>query len=220
MQGASRQRLGILALIAALVASAAMLLLIADYAYGPLLVSSRQEVTRAQVPDTAASAPTANSLDLSMFDRPRDLPEIHFADADKGELTLADFRGKVVLLNIWATWCVPCRKEMPALDRLQGLLGGDDFVVVPLSIDRKGVEAVKPFYEELGLQKLGIYVDASAAASRALAAPGVPTTLLINREGREVARKMGAAEWDGPDMVALIRRQIEAQPAPGKTARP
>jgi len=220
MQGASRQRLGILALIAALVASAAMLLLIADYAYGPLLVSSRQEVTRAQVPDTAASAPTANSLDLSMFDRPRDLPEIHFADADKGELTLADFRGKVVLLNIWATWCVPCRKEMPALDRLQGLLGGDDFVVVPLSIDRKGVEAVKPFYEELGLQKLGIYVDASGAASRALAAPGVPTTLLINREGREVARKMGAAEWDGPDMVALIRRQIEAQPAPGKTARP
>ena len=220
MQGASRQRLGILALIAALVASAATLLLIADYAYGPLLVSSRQEVTRAQVPDSAASAPTANSLDLSMFDRPRDLPEIHFADADKGELTLAEFRGKVVLLNIWATWCVPCRKEMPALDRLQGLLGGDDFVVVPLSIDRKGVEAVKPFYEELGLQKLGIYVDASGAASRALAAPGVPTTLLINREGREVARKMGAAEWDGPDMVALIRRQIEAQPAPGKTARP
>ncbi len=214
MQGASRQRLGILALIAALVASAAMLLLIADYAYGPLLVSSRQEVTRAQVPDTAASAPTANSV------QPRDLPEIHFADADNRELTLADFRSKVVLLNIWATWCVPCRKEMPALDRLQGLLGGDDFVVVPLSIDRKGVEAVKPFYEELGLQKLGIYVDASGAASRALAAPGVPTTLLINREGREVARKMGAAEWDGPDMVALIRRQIEAQPAPGKTARP
>jgi thiol-disulfide isomerase/thioredoxin len=220
IRGVTAQRLGILAVVAALTVSAAMLLLIADYAYGPLLASSRQEATSAQVPDTAALAPAANSLDLSVFDQPRNLPEIHFVDAENRALTLADFRGRVVLLNIWATWCVPCRKEMPALDRLQAQLGGDDFVVVPLSIDRKGVEAVKAFYEELGLQKLGIYVDASGAASRALGAPGVPTTLLIDRNGREVARKMGAAEWDGPEMVSVIRHQIEAPAASKQSARP
>jgi hypothetical protein len=109
---------------------------------------------------------------------------------------------------------------MPALDRLEGQLGGDDFVVLPLSIDRAGLPAVKRFYEELALQKLGIYVDSSGAASRALGAPGVPTTLLIDRNGREIARKMGAAEWDGPDMVALIQRQIEARPAAERSARP
>jgi len=214
------QKLGILAVVAALTVSAAMLLLIADYAYGPQLVASRQEIPSVQLPDVAPDTATANPLELSVFDQPRNLPEIHFVDAENRALTLADFRGRVVLLNIWATWCVPCRKEMPALDRLQAQLGGDDFVVVPLSIDRKGVEAVKPFYEELGLQKLGIYVDASGAASRALSAPGVPTTLLIDRNGREVARKMGAAEWDGPEMVSVIRHQIEAPAVSEQRGRP
>jgi thiol-disulfide isomerase/thioredoxin len=197
-----------------------MLLLIADYAYGPQLVASRQEIPSVQLPDVAPATATANPLDLSVFDQPRDLPEIHFVDAENRALTLAYFRGKVVLLNIWATWCVPCRKEMPALDRLQAQLGGDDFVVLPLSIDRAGLPAVQRFYEELGLQKLGIYVDSSGAASRALGAPGVPTTLLLDRNGREVARKMGAAEWDGPEMVTVIRHQIEARPTAEKGGRP
>jgi thiol-disulfide isomerase/thioredoxin len=162
-----------------------------------------------------ASGPpaSANSLQLSVFDKPRDLPEIRFADDQRHDLTLADFRGRVVLLNVWATWCVPCRKEMPALDRLQARLGGKDFLVIPLSIDREGVAAVKRFYQELGLEKLGIYVDPSSKGSRALAIPGVPTTLLIDRQGREVARKMGAAEWDGPEMVALVERTMHAQSA-------
>ena len=220
MKGASAQRLGVLAVFIALAASAAMLLVMADYAYGPLLVSSRQEVTSAQVPDVTPTAPAATPLELSLFDRPRDVPEIRFKNAEERDLTLADFRGKVVLLNIWATWCVPCRKEMPALDRLQAQLGDDDFVVLPLSIDRAGLPAVRRFYEELGLQKLGIYIDASGAAPRALGAPGVPTTLLIDRQGREIARKMGAAEWDGPEMVALIRHQIDAPATSEKSARP
>jgi thiol-disulfide isomerase/thioredoxin len=208
------------AVLIALALSAAMLLLIVDRVYGPQLVCPPPEVKSTQLPDATSSAPAANPLELSVFDQPREVPEIHFIDAEERALTLADFRGKVVLLNIWATWCVPCRKEMPALDRLEGQLGGDDFVVLPLSIDRAGLPAVKRFYEELALQKLGIYVDSSGAASRALGAPGVPTTLLIDRNGREIARKMGAAEWDGPDMVALIQRQIEARPAAERSARP
>jgi hypothetical protein len=100
---------------------------------------------------------------------------------------------------------------MPALERLQTRLGGEDFLVIPLAIDREGVAPVKRFYQELGLEKLGIYVDQSGKGSRALAFPGVPTTLLIDRQGREVARKMGAAEWADPDMVSLVERTMHAQ---------
>jgi len=220
MRGVLAQRLGRLAVVMALAASAVMALVIVEYAYGPRFVSSPQEVARVEVPAVVPSAPAANSLDLSVFDQPRDVPEIRFKNAEDRELTLADFRGRVVLLNIWATWCVPCRKEMPALDRLQAQLGGEDFLVLPLSIDRAGLSAVKRFYEELGLQKLGIYIDTSGAAPRSLGAPGVPTTLLIDRDGREVARKIGPAEWAGPEMVALIRRLIEAPAASKESARP
>ena len=166
---------------------------------------------------TGSSSPTAstNPLALSVFDQPRPIPEIRFQDEQGHEMTLGDFRGRVVLLNVWATWCVPCRKEMPTLDRLQARLGGKDFLVIALSIDRKGVEAVRGFYQEVGVAKLAIYVDPSGTGSRALAIPGVPTTLLIDREGREVARKMGEAEWDSPEMVALVERLIHAQPASG-----
>ena len=219
MQVALSGRRRRLAIVTVWAASAAVLLLI-GYDLGSRLLSPRKAVPPVAMPAVTLSAAAANPLELSLFDQPRAVPEIGFADDRGHHLTLADFRGKVVLLNIWATWCVPCREEMPALDRLQAQLGGDDFLVLPLSIDRTGLPAVKRFYEELGLQRLGIYIDASGVASRALGAPGVPTTLLIARDGREVARKMGAAEWDGPEMVGLIRRQIEARPASKTSERP
>jgi thiol-disulfide isomerase/thioredoxin len=141
------------------------------------------------------------------------LPEIRFQDDQGHDLTLADFRGRVLLLNVWATWCVPCRKEMPTLDRLQERLGGKDFLVMALSIDRKGIEAVKDFYREVGVEKLAIYFDPSGKGSHGLAIPGVPTTLLVNREGREVARKLGEAQWDSPEMVSLVERTIQGRSA-------
>jgi thiol-disulfide isomerase/thioredoxin len=150
---------------------------------------------------------------LSVFDQPRHLPEIRFQDDQGHDLTLADFRGRVVLLNVWATWCVPCREEMPSLDRLQARLGGEDFLVIALSIDRKGVEAVRGFYNEVGVERLAIYLDPSGKGSQGLAIPGVPTTLLINREGREVARKLGEAVWDSPEIVSLVEWTIRGQSA-------
>jgi thiol-disulfide isomerase/thioredoxin len=114
-----------------------------------------------------------------------------------------------VLLNIWATWCVPCRKEMPTLDRLQSKLGGKDFEVVALSIDRRGRELVEPFYKELGLHALAIYLDQPGAAPRAFNTVGVPTTLLIDRDGREIASKVGPAEWDSDEMIAVIRDALD-----------
>ena len=160
----------------------------------------------------AALEPLPANFDFSLLPTPRPVPPLAFVDRDGVVKSLADFKGRVVLLNIWATWCVPCRAEMPALDRLQANLGGADFEVVPLSIDRKGLEVVKPFYTELGLKVLGIYVDQSGDAAHALETVGVPTTLLIDRDSRELGRKLGPARWDEPEAIALIRRAIEGTP--------
>jgi thiol-disulfide isomerase/thioredoxin len=200
--------------ILAAVAGSAIVLLVLGYEYGRQALSPASAVREpAPAVEAGGSPDSVKPLELSVFDRPRDLPEIHFADDHGRDLTLGDFRGRVVLLNVWATWCVPCRKEMATLDRLQARLGGKDFLVIALSIDREGVAPVKRFYQELKLEKLAIYVDPSSKGSRALAIPGVPTTLLIDRQGREIARKMGPAEWDGAELVSLVERTIHAQSA-------
>ena len=162
--------------------------------------------------DAAETAPSGGSgFAFTPYPEPRPIPELRFTDGAGRELSLADFRGRVVLLNIWATWCVPCRKEMPALDRLQAALGGPDFAVVALSIDRGGLPVVEEFYRELGLAALPVYVDRSGTAARELGALGLPTTLLVDCEGREVGRVLGAAEWERPEAVAVIRRYLETR---------
>ena len=145
--------------------------------------------------------------------QPRALPVVRFADGNGRAMTLQDFRGKFVLLNIWATWCVPCRKEMPALDRLQAKLGGPGFEVVAISIDRDGLPAVQEFYLQTGIKQLRVYLDKSGEASANLGVVGLPTTLLIDRESREIGRKIGPAEWDSPEVVTLIQGYLGA-PAP------
>ena len=140
-----------------------------------------------------------------MHDAPKPVAAINFDDAQGRSRNLADFKGKVVLLNVWATWCGPCRKEMPALDRLQAALGGPDFEVVALSIDRGGMDAARKFFAEIGIRNLAMYLDGSGQALRTLSALGLPTTLLIDREGREIGRLIGPADWDSPEMVEFVR---------------
>jgi thiol-disulfide isomerase/thioredoxin len=147
-----------------------------------------------------------------IHETPQAVPELSFVDGEGHEMSLADFGGRTILLNIWAAWCVPCREEMPALDRLQAKLGGSEFEVVPLSIDRKGLPAVEAFYQELGLKALGIYVDASGKTVGKLGVVGVPTTLLINPEGLEAGRLVGPAEWDGPEIIEILQQQLEKTP--------
>lgn len=145
---------------------------------------------------------------MALHESPQPVPELSFENGDGKAVTLADFRGKMVLLNVWATWCGPCRREMPTLDRLQVELGGPDFGVLALSIDRAGIGVVTEFYDEIGIQHLAKYIDDSGKAAQQLNALGLPTTLLIDREGREIARHVGPAEWDTPEMVAFFRRQL------------
>lgn len=158
-------------------------------------------------PVAAASAPSADGLERLRYAEPRPaVPDLAFLDADGRMVELADFRGRVVLLNLWATWCAPCVKEMPALDRLEATMGGADFAVVALSLDRGGAELVRPFFEDRRLRALPIYLDPQGAAMSALGLKGLPTSVLIDREGREIARLDGPAEWDGPRALRLIER--------------
>ncbi|MGI9485022.1 MAG: TlpA family protein disulfide reductase [Geminicoccaceae bacterium] len=139
------------------------------------------------------------------------VPEVTFLDADGNERSLADFQGRVVVLNLWATWCAPCRKEMPSLDRLQAALGGDDFDVIALAVDRGDLSKVLSFYADVGIENLAVYHDETAKAGRTLRAPGLPTTLIIDRKGHEVGRVLGDAEWDGEDVVSLLNAVIAEQ---------
>jgi len=147
-------------------------------------------------------------LPFARLSAPKSVPELKLADASGRARTLADFRGKVVLLNIWATWCAPCREEMPALDRLQAQMGGKDFEVVAVSVDQQGPEIAQRFFKEIGVKSLGFYIDPSARAAFQLEAPGLPVTLFIDRQGREVGRKLGAANWDSPEVVDDLRRRV------------
>lgn len=137
------------------------------------------------------------------------VPELTFMDGDGNERSLDEFQGRVVVLNLWATWCAPCRKEMPSLDRLQAELGGDDLEVIALAMDRSDIGKIIAFYDELGLDNLRIYHDPTAKAGRTLLAPGLPTTLLIDREGGEIGRVLGDAEWDGADVITLLKAAVE-----------
>jgi thiol-disulfide isomerase/thioredoxin len=140
---------------------------------------------------------------------PEALPPVKFRDAAGRERTLADWHGKVVLLNLWATWCLPCRKEMSALDRLQGELGSDAFEVLAVCVDRAGLPGARKFLDENGVARLSLYADATQRMASSLRAAGLPATLLIDGEGREIGRLLGPAEWDGPDAKRLIRAALK-----------
>jgi thiol-disulfide isomerase/thioredoxin len=132
------------------------------------------------------------------------VPEMAFVDRDGREMSLADFNGKLVLLNFWATWCGPCVKEMPSLQRLQAEMESDRFQVLALSVDRGGLDAVSRFVADLGLERLPIAVDRTMRSMRAIGSRVLPTTLLIDGEGREIGRLEGAADWDSADVIALL----------------
>ena len=145
---------------------------------------------------------------VSMATAPLRLPDLAFEDADGKPKRLSDWRGRTVLVNLWATWCVPCRKEMPALEGLQTRLGGPDFEVVAVNIDTRDPEKPKNFLKEANLTRLGYFSDQKAkvfqdlkAVDRAL---GMPTSVLVDGQGCEIATIAGPAEWDSDDAVKLI----------------
>lgn len=153
--------------------------------------------------DTAAR-PSAERVPFEWHDAPKPLPDLVFTTADGGTVTLADFRGQMVLINLWATWCAPCLREMPMLDRLAQAAEGPGFALIALNQDRGGLEVAAPYWDDKDFTALTLYLDNGLATGRALQPTGLPLTVLIDRDGQEIARLAGIASWDHPAVIAYF----------------
>ena len=175
--------------IAGLVSLAAMLVSGATFAAGPKITGHMQNFTL---------APAARSR-----------AGVQWKDGDGKAVGLDDYKGKVVLLNFWATWCAPCIRELPSLDRLQASLAGDDFSVVALNINREGKRKAKRMMRRLKLKNLGLNLDREVMVAKSLGVLNIPTTFLFDRKGREIGKLEGGAEWDEKESITLIRYFID-----------
>ena len=159
--------------------------------------------------NTALAAPSLETLrtgemaELEVHEAPRPVPEATLSKVGGGEAALSSFFGEPVVLNFWATWCAPCREEMPSLDRLQAEMG-DRIEVLTVATGRPQPDAIRRFFEEVGLENLPMLVDQDQALTQGLDVRGLPVTVILDAEGREVARLTGAAQWDSPDAKALL----------------
>lgn len=195
-------------------------------ALSPLRLSRRRVSALAAAGATLAAALPGRQAALAQgtngklveTEPPAPAPAFSFTDAEGKEHGVADFLGQGLVVNLWATWCPPCVAEMPALDRAQVALAEEGVKVLALSSDREGRAKVEPFYRERGIRHLGLWLDPRGAATRALGARGLPTTVVIDRKGRERARLVGPAEWDKPEMLAAIRRLVGPPPVQRKEA--
>jgi thiol-disulfide isomerase/thioredoxin len=149
---------------------------------------------------------------LTLSETPRRIPDLSFRDGEGKPVRLADFRGQSVLLNLWATWCIPCRKEMPALDRLQGQINGKDFAVVAVNIDTGDPAKPHRFLSDVGIKNLAYYDDPSTKVFQELKrvgrAVGLPTSILIDRSGCEIGYLAGPAEWSSEEAITLIQAAL------------
>lgn len=177
----------------------------------------------ARAADCAAAAKTAEAVKdlargevaaMNVSKAPEKLPDYAFNDPDGKPVSLAAFRGKTVLLNVWATWCVPCRAEMPELDKLQAELGSDKFQVVAINIDTSRPERPKKFFDETGVKALTLYADPKANIFYELKqsgkALGLPVTILLDPEGCQIGLMNGPAAWHSADARTLVSKALEA----------
>jgi thiol-disulfide isomerase/thioredoxin len=203
----------IAAVIAAIVGFGTVYVSFAPSDNGESAVSSADSATQATGNSPLAGLNKGAMAPLVIKPQPVDLPPLTFTGADSKPVSLADFSGKIALLNIWATWCVPCREEMPALDKLDAKLGGKDFQVVAINIDQGGTDKAAAFLKETGVTHLALYTDPSSKLFATLKVVGMPTTLIVDRNGREIARLVGPADWASPEAVKVIEAAIAAPSA-------
>ena len=219
---ATPRRLRLIASLAVAAVAAAVVGLAAVYGIGGL--RGNQDVDAACVPGLKAAqrlAPLARGevAAVSVLTRPRPVPDLRFEDEEGHGRSLPDWRGRVVLLNLWATWCVPCRKEMPALDGLEAKLGGADFQVVAVNIDTRDPSKPQAFLRETGITHLAYFADQSAKVFQDLKlagwAFGMPTTLIVDPAGCTLAFLAGPADWSSADAVQLIDAALGRPDAAG-----
>ena len=141
---------------------------------------------------------------LTFHSEPLEGSDVAFLHEDGSEMTLADYEGKHVVLNFWATWCAPCRKEMPGLSELQAEMGGDDFAVVTIATGRNPRPAMEAFFGEIGVDNLPLHSDERQNLARSLGVLGLPVTMILDPEGKEIARLQGDAEWNSESAKAIV----------------
>jgi thiol-disulfide isomerase/thioredoxin len=177
----------------------------------------RRRVLAATAAGTLAAAalprkPLAAGLppikDLVRIDPPKDVPDLAFAGADGAEHHLTDFKGRGMVVNLWATWCLPCIEEMPSLAALSKALAPSDIAVLPLSSDRGGASAVSAWFDEHEISGLPVLIDAKGVLARAFGVRGIPTTFIVNVANQQVAKLEGAADWGSPEAQAMIRKLV------------
>jgi thiol-disulfide isomerase/thioredoxin len=206
-----RRRVIVIAVLCAIVAAA---VLAGVYGMGRLRGNPAVAACEPAFKTAARIAPLAQGevAALTTAQKPFLVPDLAFKDADGHDRKLSDWRGRTVLLNLWATWCVPCRKEMPSLDALESSLGGPNFQVVAINIDTRDPEKPLTFLKDIGVTHLAYFSDRSAKVFQELKlagrAFGMPTTLVIDRSGCEIGQMAGPAEWSSPDGVKLISAAI------------
>jgi len=184
--------------------------------YAALALPANADALSQEALDGLAALREGDMVKLEVHAEPRPPMEAGFLGPDGEEMTLAAFEGSVVLMNFWATWCAPCRREMPSIDALARDMEGPDFRVLAVSTDFGGFEKPRKFLDDIGVERLEVYLDAERELARAAGATGLPVTLLLDREGREVARLLGDAHWDGPEAKAVIEHLVAATaPADG-----
>ena len=199
--------------------STLILALVLSTAALALVVISPWRNEPAKPPVAALGTPQDAALgEFTPLDPPRPAPPLALAERGGDTRELADFRGRWLLVNLWATWCAPCVREMPSLDRLQATLG-DRIRVLAISEDRKGAEVVDPFLGNLHLKALTIYLDPAGHAPQAFGIRGMPTSFLIDPAGVLRGKLEGAAEWDAPKMLGLIERYLAQGPAESNAAK-
>ncbi|WP_299621067.1 TlpA disulfide reductase family protein [Pelagibius sp.] len=186
-------------------AAAVLAVLAIAFAIYPDLVRASDEAP------SALKGPFAENLTFS--DPPVPAPSVAFETLQGAPVSLQEFKGELVLVNFWATWCAPCIREMPGLERLHQAFKDEGFLVMAVSQDRGGAAKVVPFLERLGLDELPVFLDRKGALARAFALRGLPATFLIGRDGAVVAGMTGPAEWDSPEAMALIRHYLGPQEA-------
>lgn len=162
---------------------------------------------RPRKPQAATLPPLHN---LTRIDPPKAVPDAVFVSADGTEHRLSEFKGHGMVVNLWATWCVPCVAEMPSLAALSKALAPLDIAVLPLSSDRGGLPRVTAWFEQHHITGLPVLIDPHGAMARAFGARGIPTTIIIDKDNRQVARTEGAADWASPEAKALVEKLVGA----------
>ncbi len=175
-----------------------------------VLASKPMSQTPTAVLVAPANAATAADEAIVWHEKPIPGPLATVMQDAKGtDTTLAELKGKVLVVNFWATWCAPCVKEMPTLDALQAKLGGPLFQVLAISQDREGVKVAQPFFEKNGWKNVALYVEPKSRFAKDAAIRGLPTTLILDAAGQEIGRLEGITDWTGPDAVQALSRAIE-----------